>query len=94
MRSTNIAELRNRLTQYLREVRAGEQIVVRDRHRPFAKIIPLTIDESAAEDNTLVASGLMRKAERPLPSRFWKGRRGRLTLRTAAGAVRKDRDGR
>ena len=37
MRSTNIADLRNRLTQYLREVRAGEEIIVRDRHRPIAK---------------------------------------------------------
>lgn len=35
MRSTNIAELRNRLTQYLREVRAGEEIIVRDRQRPL-----------------------------------------------------------
>jgi prevent-host-death family protein len=94
VRSTNIAELRNRLTQYLREVRAGEQILVRDRHRPFAKIVPLTVDESDVEDTNLVASGLMRKAERPLPSSFWKGRRGRLALRTAVEAVRKDRDGR
>jgi prevent-host-death family protein len=94
VRSTNIAELRNRLTQYLREVRAGEQIVVRDRQRPFAKIIPLIVDEGAAEDAGLVASGLMRKADRPLPSSFWKRRRGRLTLRTAVNAVSRDRDGR
>ena len=31
MRSTNISDLRNRLTQYLKEVRAGEEIIVRDR---------------------------------------------------------------
>jgi prevent-host-death family protein len=42
MRSTNIADLRNRLTQYLREVRAGEEIIVRDRNRPIAKIVPFT----------------------------------------------------
>jgi antitoxin (DNA-binding transcriptional repressor) of toxin-antitoxin stability system len=38
LRSTNISDLRNRLTQYLKQVRAGEEIDVRDRQRPIAKI--------------------------------------------------------
>ncbi|HEY7448935.1 MAG TPA: type II toxin-antitoxin system prevent-host-death family antitoxin [Vicinamibacterales bacterium] len=92
VRSTNIADLRNRLTQYLREVRAGEEIVVRDRQRPIAKIVPLSVDEDEDGESTLVASGLMRKAERPLPASFWKGRRGRLTLRKAVDALSKDRE--
>jgi hypothetical protein len=41
MRSTNIAGLRNHLTRYLKKVRAGEEIVARDRQLPFAKITPL-----------------------------------------------------
>jgi prevent-host-death family protein len=90
MRSANIAELRNRLTHYLREVRAGEEIVVRDRHRPIAKIVPLTIDDDT-EDAALVAGGLMRKAQRPLSATFWRSRRAALTVRVAAGAVGEDR---
>src|SRR5436190_23466723 len=90
MRSTNIADLRNRLTHYLREVRAGEEIVVRDRQRPIAKIVPLTIDDDA-DDVALVAAGLMRKAQRPLPAAFWRTRRAALTVRAAAGAVSEDR---
>ena len=86
MRSTNIANLRNRLTQYLREVRAGEEIVVRDRQRRIAKIVP------PAEDTALAASGLMRKAERALPRSFWKARRADLTLGTAVAAVSEDRE--
>src|SRR4051812_37420014 len=90
MRSANIAELRNRLTHYLREVRAGEEIVVRDRQRPIAKIVPLTLDDDT-DDAALVAGGLMRKAQRPLPATFWRTRRAAVTLRTAAGAVANDR---
>jgi prevent-host-death family protein len=90
MRSANIAELRNRLTQYLREVRAGEEIVVRDRQRAIAKIVPLTVDDDA-EDAQLVAAGLMRKAQRPLPAAFWRARRAAVTMRAAAGAVSEDR---
>ena len=89
MRSANIAELRDRLTQYLREVRAGQEIIVRDRKRPIAKIVPLTLDD--ADDAALVAAGLMRKAQRPLPAAFWRTRRASVTLRTAAAAVSKDR---
>jgi prevent-host-death family protein len=90
MRTANIAELRNRLTHYLREVRAGEEIVVRDRQRPIAKIVPLTIDDET-DDAALVAAGLMRKAQRPLPAAFWRTRRATVTVRAAAAAVREGR---
>ena len=90
MRSANIAELRDRLTQYLRQVRAGEEIIVRDRQRPIAKIVPITLDEES-DDEELVAAGLMRKATQALPAAFWRTRRGTVTLRVAADAVSRDR---
>ena len=92
MRSTNIADLRNRLTQYLQEVRAGEEIIVRDRQRPIAKIVPFTVDDDDADDAALVASGLMRKGSGELRASFWKTRRPRLTVRAAVAAVGADRD--
>ena len=92
MRSTNIADFRNRLTQYLKEVRAGEEIVVRDRQRPIAKVVPFTVDDDDAEDAALVASGLMRKGSGMLPASFWKARRPRVTMHAAVAAVRADRD--
>ncbi len=92
MRSTNIADLRNRLTQYLREVRAGEEIVVRDRQRPIAKIVPFTVDDDDADDAALVAGGLMRKGSGLIPPSFWKARRSRMTRRAAIAAVSADRN--
>ena len=92
MRSANIAELRNRLSQYLQVVRAGEEIVVRDRQRPIAKIVPFTVDDDGAEDAALVAGGLMRKGSGALPPSFWRARRPRIAVRTAVAAVRADRD--
>jgi prevent-host-death family protein len=92
MRSTNIADLRNRLTQYLREVRAGEEIVVRDRQRPIAKIIPFTVDDDDADDAALVAAGLMRKGTGKLPPSFWRTRGPRVPLEVAVAAVSADRD--
>ena len=92
MRSTNISDLRNHLTRYLKEVRAGEEIVVRDRQLAFAKIVPLAHNDEA-EDAALVASGMMRKAERALPTSFWRVRRPSIGRALAANAVSRDRDG-
>lgn len=92
MRSANIADLRNRLTQYLQEVRAGEEIIVRDRQRPIAKIVPFTVDDDDAEDAALVAAGLMRKGSGAVPLSFWKGRRSRVSVKAAVAAVTADRD--
>lgn len=92
MRSTNIADLRNRLTQYLREVRAGEEIIVRDRERPIARIVPFTLDQ-ADDDADLVAAGVIRKGTGKLPRSFWKPRRrGGVSWEVAVAAVRADRE--
>jgi len=54
MRSTNISDLRNRLTQYLKEVRAGEEIVARDGQRPTAKIVRSPSMSTAQTTRTLL----------------------------------------
>ena len=74
MRSTNIADLRNKLTQYLQEVRAGEEIVVRDRQRPIAKIVPFGGDQAAVPAHLLemARAGLIRLGSGRLPKGFWK----------------------
>lgn len=91
MKSTNIADLRNHLTRYLKEVRAGEEIIVRDRQLPIARIVPLAHDDQL-EEAALVASGLMRRAERALPASFWRVRRPAIARTLAANAVSRDRD--
>jgi prevent-host-death family protein len=92
MRSTNISDLRNRLTQYLKEVRAGEEIIVRDRQRPIAKIVPFTIEDDGQNDADLVAAGVMRKGTGKLPASFWKTRRPGVPLDAVIAAISADRD--
>jgi antitoxin (DNA-binding transcriptional repressor) of toxin-antitoxin stability system len=68
MQRTNIANLKNRLSSYLRKVRAGETVLVLDRDEPIARIErvsgPAATDERAAR---LEAQGLIRRPTRPLP---------------------------
>lgn len=40
MKSVKIAELKNHLSEHLRAVEAGAEILVTDRDRPIARIVP------------------------------------------------------
>ncbi len=93
MRSVNIADLKNRLSRYLREVREGEELLVRDRNLPIAKIVPLTVADGDAEDLTLVASGQLRPAEIRLPASFWSMPAPRVSIKRAVAALTADREG-
>ena len=66
MRTVNIAELKNRLSTYVKYARAGETVVIRDRNTAVAQLVPLPVDDSLnEEERELVAAGLMRLAEKP-----------------------------
>lgn len=60
MRSVNIAELKNRLSHYLTFAKAGEEIIIRDRNLPVAKLVPFAAEEGSDEELLLVAAGKMR----------------------------------
>jgi prevent-host-death family protein len=44
MRTVNIGELKNQLSAYLQYVRNGEEVIVRDRNTPVARILPIHAD--------------------------------------------------
>ncbi len=46
MKTVKIAQLKSRLSQHLRDVRAGETLTVLDRETPIARIVPI----DAADD--------------------------------------------
>jgi prevent-host-death family protein len=66
MRSVNIAELNNRLSAYITFARAGEEVIIRDRNRPVAKLVPFIAEGLSADDMELVAKGLMKLPEKPM----------------------------
>lgn len=60
MRSVNVAELKDQLSKYLTFAKAGEEIVIRDRNLPVAKLVPFVSDNANDEELLLVAAGKMR----------------------------------
>ena len=66
-RSVNVAELRRGLSGYLKRVRRGEEILVRDRNLPIARIVPLAdAGERNEEILELAAEGVVRLPAKPL----------------------------
>ncbi len=75
MAEAGIRDLRDHLSRYLEQVRAGEELTVTDRGRPVARLVP--VGEPRPFDR-LVADGLIEPAGNP--------RRDRPTERVAAEA--------
>lgn len=100
MASVNIAELKNRLSYYLQQVRAGEEIIVRDRNLPVAKLAPLSAADTSAEELALVAAGKLLLPKAKLNEKeFWAlearepvHRRLRKAARRAVSEDREERD--
>jgi prevent-host-death family protein len=91
MRTVNVAELKNNLSRYLLEVRAGAEIIVRDRSVAVARLCPLEggTDE---DEQALVAEGKLRPAARALPRGFWSMRAPKVAPSRALAALAADRD--
>jgi prevent-host-death family protein len=94
VRTAAIAKLKAGLSGYLESVKAGEQVVVTDRGRPVALIVP--IDPNISEDgrrSELVAKGLVRPASGPIPAALVEGAVvPGLTSNRALQAVMEDRE--
>jgi prevent-host-death family protein len=93
MKTVNIADLKNQLSAYLQYVRSGEEIVVRDRNVPIARIVPLSPAELSEEERQLVASGAMRLPARAIDwKEFWSLPAGRVSRDVAVRAVCDERE--
>jgi len=93
VKTVNIADLKNQLSAYLRQVREGEEILVKDRTRPIALIVPLSTRENVdAGIQALIAAGSARPSKSSLSPAFWALPAPRVPLEHAVRAVSDDRD--
>lgn len=93
MRSVNIAELKNSLSAYLRLVRGGEELVIRDRSRAIARIVPIeAAGDEEEEERELVAAGLLRLGAGPIEDSFWDLPAPRVSGESVQKSLEEDRD--
>ena len=98
MSTVNVGELKNRLSYYLRRVRAGETVMIRLRDRVIARIEAVREESALPDDDEtrledLEARGVIRRARRPL-TRDWIGARPPVDANVVGAVLNEREDGR
>jgi prevent-host-death family protein len=88
MRTVNIGELKNQLSGYLQYVKNGEEIVIRDRSVPVARILPFRHSSGWDREAQLVASGALKMPEEEMDwSEFFLVPAGQVSRKVAVEAA-------
>jgi prevent-host-death family protein len=64
MRRVNIGDLKARLSEHIQIVRGGEEVLVCDRNRPVARIVPCSTDDHSEREQRLIAGGVLLPARK------------------------------
>jgi len=104
-----VRELKSRLSEYLGKVKAGEEVVVTERGRSIAKLVPMRDDEplvparqgGPSEDQSfeehladLERRGLIKRGTGKLPEGFWDFERPKVPEGTIQRALDEEREDR
>ncbi len=85
-RTASVSMLKASLSRYLRQVKAGEEVIVTERDRPVAKLVPVTGPApTTAHLREMEREGRIRLGGGRLPGDFWRLARPK----DARGLVRK-----
>ena len=64
--TANVAQIKARLSEYLRQVKDGIEVVITERGIPVARLVPLAPDEKrATREERLIRSGALRPPSGP-----------------------------
>lgn len=78
MRTAAVAKLKASLSEYLSHVKEGEEIIVTDRGKPIAKIVPYALEEDMDQHRQdLIRRGLIKPGKGTLPPDFFTRRKFR-----------------
>jgi prevent-host-death family protein len=66
----SVSKVKASLSMYLEHVKSGEEVVITERGRPIARVIPC---DAPADIEDLVAAGIVRLPTKPgpLPGEYW-----------------------
>jgi prevent-host-death family protein len=70
MKTVNISDLKAKLSAHIQLVRNGEEILVCDRNKPVARIIPCDVADYSEEMQRLIARGVIRPPLKKRPASF------------------------
>ena len=94
MQTAAVSEIKASLSEYLGKVKAGEDIMITERGRPIARIIPLRRDQQAVGQlEHLEKKGLVKIGSGGLPEELWSMSRPLDSGAAGLAALLEERDG-
>jgi prevent-host-death family protein len=95
MRVVNIANLKARLSAHIKYVREGEEVLVCDRNKPVARIVPCNLEGYSAQEKDLIARGaLTPPLKRRRASDSWPKPVGNISQEVMDRIMEEEREGR
>ncbi len=75
MRTAAVSTLKASLSEYLATVKSGEEVIVTDRGKAIAKIVPITRTDERISGRLLALekAGLVKIGGKYFPDNFWDG---------------------
>jgi prevent-host-death family protein len=73
MKTAGVSELKARLSEYLNQVKAGMEVLITDRGKPVARLVPIPRSKDLKESLVrMEKQGLIRLGSGKLPKDFWR----------------------
>ena len=95
MKTVNISDLKAQLSAHIQFVRDGEEVLVCDRNKPVARIVPCPLADHSKQEQRLIARGVLTPPlhKRP-PSASWPEPPGNVSDEVMEQAWREERESR
>jgi prevent-host-death family protein len=72
MKTAAVSKLKAYLSEYLNQVKAGNEVLIADRGKPVARLVPISGTRAFGESLArMEKQGLIRLGSGKLPKRFW-----------------------
>ena len=93
MKTTPISELKAHLSDYLNQVKSGTEVLVTDRGKPVARIIPISGKKRPRQSlSKMEKEGLVKLGTGKLPQDFWTMPRGKDSQGLVLKALLQERE--
>jgi len=95
MRTVNISDLKAQLSAHIQFVRDGEEVLVCDRNKPVARIVPCPLQGQSEQEQRLISRGALTPPLKKQPaSVLWPDPPGNVSDKVMEQIWREEREGR
>ena len=95
MKTVNIGDLKARLSAHIQLVRDGEEVLVCDRNKPVARIVPVRLEDYSEQEQRLVTRSFLKLPLKKRPTAgSWPTPPGNISSKVMDQIWREERGGR